>query len=146
MLRFNWNLLFIILLPFWISIHLMLRFNIFIRCHRGNDIHISIHLMLRFNLTFESMFYVYKEFQYILCYGSTRMEIQNHQLILNFNTSYVTVQPLCFWDKIKLLINFNTSYVTVQRCYTWCYQNLYKISIHLMLRFNVYTISVDYMA
>ena len=48
--------------------------------------------MLRFN-----KFNIYRrsrgiKFQYILCYGSTFLEVFLCDFVLNFNTSYVTVQ------------------------------------------------------
>ncbi len=75
-----------------ISIHPMLRFN------KAQDLNylliflISIHPMLRFN---------FKGIRY----GC---------LFINFNTSYVTVQPIWKFLKLLLVFNFNTSYVTVQ--------------------------------
>ena len=55
---------------------------------------ISIHPMLRFNYVLNGIDWKQRKFQYILCYGSTPTiklpKIKKH----NFNTSYVTVQPL----------------------------------------------------
>ena len=99
-----------------ISIHLMLRFN------RSNNricivyIFISIHLMLRFNSLKEAVEWLVYPFQYILCCGSTLNMLFSWILRVNFNTSYVAVQP--------------PPYVRVT--------NNSFISIHLMLRFNQY--------
>ena len=76
-------------------------------------------------------------FQYILCYGSTLVLTFLTGLFSNFNTSYVTVQPmsllasylhkkkfqyiLCYGStknikRVRIVFrNFNTSYVTVQQ-------------------------------
>ena len=99
-----------------ISIHLMLRFN------RSNNricivyIFISIHLMLRFNSLKEAVEWLVYPFQYILCCGSTLNMLFSWILRVNFNTSYVAVQP-----RVR-----NTPYL------------IKKISIHLMLRFNLH--------
>ena len=92
--------------------------------------------MLRFNFYQNLSYELTKQFQYILCYGSTItkfiLDIQKN----NFNTSYVTVQRLsipkgklfdilfqyilCYGSTKKKAFKkqcknyFNTSYVTVQ--------------------------------
>ena len=71
--------------------------------------------MLRFNIYQRSMVCLLQEFQYILCYGSTR-------------------KPAGIWKKQS---NFNTSYVTVQRFLIAIFRTEKVISIHLMLRFNL---------
>ena len=48
--------------------------------------------MLRFNLKQEADIWIINRFQYILCYGSTLQQGHNVGSILDFNTSYVTVQ------------------------------------------------------
>ena len=142
----------------FISIHLMLRFNIADSVCRICLIVISIHLMLRFNSVeqIKAMFLLKFQyilcygstrhvsacahaktlFQYILCYGSTGRQSDGTMIGTNFNTSYVTVQHrLLEWLGL-CLIYFNTSYVTVQPVYEVYYKGNYMISIHLMLRFN----------
>ena len=98
-----------------ISIHLMLRFNIPFKKMEGFFYGISIHLMLRFNNYKMLVLFGRQRFQYILCYGSTLILLECKISIGNFNTSYVTVQRK---SKNQLLI-------------------FRKISIHLMLRFNI---------
>ena len=70
--------------------------------------------MLRFNDLCTVKRHTEIEFQYILCYGSTR-------------------KPAGIWKKQS---NFNTSYVTVQRFLIAIFRTEKVISIHLMLRFN----------
>ena len=70
--------------------------------------------MLRFNFLKVCFIMWRGRFQYILCYGSTRPFIKCKFGIINFNTSYVTVQLLETWGK---------------SC-------VGRISIHPMLRFN----------
>ena len=53
-------------------------------------------------------------YPYILCYGSTIIRKFIFDLRNNFNTSYVTVQPLNILPKMMTKKYFNTSYVTVQ--------------------------------
>ncbi len=114
--------------------------------------------MLRFNIYQRSMVCLLQEFQYILCYGSTRKPAGIWKKQSNFNTSYVTVQQyegqgvkaddtrfqyiLCYgstyisdrWSASSR--NFNTSYVTVQQESPLVSGKSNQISIHLMLRFN----------
>ena len=59
---------------------------------------ISIHPMLRFNLSLTLTLHYVQWFQYILCYGSTSNKIFHFLFTKNFNTSYVTVQPLVLCD------------------------------------------------
>ena len=80
----------------------------------SKSINISIHLMLWFNPDFSKSYSVVLGFQYILCYGSTIPTFFITILIINFNTSYVMVQPHS-GAGVKLL---------------------HFISIHLMLWFN----------
>ena len=99
-----------------------------------------------------------KQFQYILCYGSTHTFSETPPPYPHFNTSYVTVQRNLnlYWKRKHQ--NFNTSYVTVQRrsqphrhTDTQDFNTSYvtvqreirrlsnlpkRISIHPMLRFN----------
>ena len=100
-----------------ISIHPMLRFNTSQGTSLNASSRISIHPMLRFNhhrnLTgylnpsnFNTSYVTVqhhcdthlkepKKFQYILCYGSTDVQMIVYFVYLNFNTSYVTVQHCC---------------------------------------------------
>ena len=94
--------------------------------------------MLRFNNGGDSFFFMSKEFQYILCYGSTSMDLSSYKStthisihlmlrfnkfysknprveIRDFNTSYVTVQRLIAPYGFTVCPYFNTSYVTVQQ-------------------------------
>ena len=141
MLRFNFHASIHFTTLFNISIHLMLRFNVCVRgmpkLFRTISIHlmlrfnfynnricivyifISIHLMLRFNSLKEAVEWLVYPFQYILCCGSTLNMLFSWILRVNFNTSYVAVQP-----RVR-----NTPYL------------IKKISIHLMLRFNIIGIS-----
>ena len=80
----------------------------------SKSINISIHPMLRFNETFLPDIYIPVEFQYILCYGSTKPKTSTLGLFCDFNTSYVTVQQLAPKLIRRAAKNFNTSYVTVQ--------------------------------
>ena len=75
-------------------------------------------------------------FQYILCYGSTDAVEVRKTAEKNFNTSYVTVQHFILCYYYAVIMNFNTSYVTVQRIQKKSINYVYRISIHLMLRFN----------
>ena len=79
----------------------------------------------------------HKEFQYILCYGSTPLRDCIYQDVNYFNTSYVTVQPpralrgfFGYRISIHLMLRFNA--VFFRPC-----EQLHEISIHLMLRFNL---------
>ena len=74
--------------------------------------------MLRFNLDTIRMQDLDRKFQYILCYGSTKEQ----ELVTNIPK------------------NFNTSYVTVQHALTIIRTYIFIISIHLMLRFNLFKI------
>ena len=97
---------------------------------------ISIHPMLRFNAVKEVLVESGLRFQYILCYGSTHTKFLSYLYLLNFNTSYVTVQqPAIKLSEIKKH-NFNTSYVTVQLKHLKQILCSCTISIHPMLRFN----------
>ena len=59
-----------------ISIHLMLWFNTFGAVNVININSISIHLMLWFNFLVIRVGTKLSEFQYILCYGSTSLNIE----------------------------------------------------------------------
>ena len=48
--------------------------------------------MLWFNGAIRSLEVTYKEFQYILCYGSTNVIKEIREKLEDFNTSYVMVQ------------------------------------------------------
>ena len=98
-----------------ISIHLMLWFNVIVKCPSSFQPKISIHLMLWFNTLTATFTNSLLTFQYILCCGSTPKK----QNLL-----------FCFW-------NFNTSYVVVQQIPNFLKHNLKRISIHLMLWFNL---------
>ena len=95
----------------------MLRFNVSNKHFAYNRFQISIHPMLRFNSFMRGLLRDLKEFQYILCYGSTRPFIKCKFGIINFNTSYVTVQLYLPTLLNQSHLNFNTSYVTVQQSY-----------------------------
>ena len=113
----------------------MLRFNFIQNFKNSIKWWISIHPMLRFNTGEIFSFDKTGTFQYILCYGSTKLWGCGIYTWLYFNTSYVTVQlPLPFYKKSTLgfqyilcygstlilnnigffIKDFNTSYVTVQ--------------------------------
>ena len=136
----------------------MLRFNFIQNFKNSIKWWISIHPMLRFNTGEIFSFDKTGTFQYILCYGSTKLWGCGIYTWLYFNTSYVTVQlPLPFYKKSTLgfqyilcygstlilnnigffIKDFNTSYVTVQPFWALCYAIKFKISIHPMLRFNL---------
>ena len=85
-----------------------------------------------------------KQFQYILCYGSTKVLDGNCYLVKYFNTSYVTVQPPFCLLNSSFLSNFNTSYVTVQRQRNKTCYFASGISIHPMLRFNLVFVFIYY--
>ena len=70
--------------------------------------------MLRFNKVMLLWYLYLIIFQYILCYGSTRISQVGLIFVRNFNTSYVTVQQTPISDALKIKRDFNTSYVTVQ--------------------------------
>ena len=55
----------------------------------------------------------------------------------NFNTSYVVVQRSDIRRIAERASHFNTSYVVVQQLKLKKIKNLYLISIHLMLWFNL---------
>ena len=63
--------------------------------------------------------------------------VQIGQKRLYFNTSYVTVQLAEHLSTNRIQPNFNTSYVTVQLKNKQFSLYFIKISIHLMLRFNL---------
>ena len=93
-------------------------------------------------------------FQYILCCGSTFFHKKSLQKLNYFNTSYVVVQHCLIQVLFSPNQNFNTSYVVVQPQLS-LYKSIFdKISIHLMLWFNLnifyfylpsYTISIHLM-
>ena len=123
---------------FRISIHLMLRFNFMCCCVWHQRILISIHLMLRFNIKSWIVWALFAEFQYILCYGSTR----GYEYVKRFWSIFQYI--LCYGStarcdlKARRRNNFNTSYVTVQHYRTYHKGQNTQISIHLMLRFNIF--------
>ena len=115
----------------------MLRFN-FAKRLQASGFDIFQYILCYGSTVLEIAKYSAKgKFQYILCYGSTIIRKFIFDLRNNFNTSYVTVQltHIVFYN-FKLNY-FNTSYVTVQR--NKAVLDLYNqiISIHLMLRFNL---------
>ena len=55
------------------------------------------------------------EFQYILCYYSTKIKKNFNRIFYNFNTSYVIIQPTYSKQKLYKKSYFNTSYVIIQR-------------------------------
>ena len=80
-----------------ISIHPMLRFNLYTSTMYKNMHNISIYPMLRFNRICHIRIVRLSKFQYILCYGSTSDYARLENNKKNFNTSYVTVQqPILF--------------------------------------------------
>ena len=98
-----------------ISIHPMLRFNAGLFGRFGCGGRISIHPMLRFNEIYQLCIFLYIVFQYILCYGSTSIQLFFLNRECDFNTSYVTVQQRIMVILVRISVNFNTSYVTVQQ-------------------------------
>ena len=119
-----------------ISIHPMLRFNrhkfVFLKslikfqyilCYGSTDFFMeNLEKVLRFQYILcygstQVKFGVIKKdmvFQYILCYGSTLISPPFKIIMVNFNTSYVTVQPNPHPIPNHPHQYFNTSYVTVQ--------------------------------
>ena len=109
----------------------MLRFNLNSVTKRYRINNISIHPMLRFNggcLYGDAVFI--DTFQYILCYGSTKvMELKGH-------SSYRFQYILCYGSTFMIIQShhsrkyFNTSYVTVQLhrfSYCGCYEGFQYI-------------------
>ena len=94
----------------------MLRFNNTRKIHLFLLKTISIHLMLRFNGFISNIRHSLFIFQYILCYGSTSKLYQHACRVYRFQ--YI----LCYGS-------------TVRAWQFW--QQEEKISIHLMLRFNL---------
>ena len=96
-----------------ISIHPMLRFIAFSGKYPLSVTSISIHPMLRFISTGKNGKNVHPVFQYIPCYGLSRMVRIIHLTEVHFNTSHVTVY-LCAWSVTRFFVaDFNTSHVTV---------------------------------
>ena len=94
--------------------------------------------MLRFNQMVLTVPNVCGEFQYILCYGSTAETVYDEVLVDGFqyilcygSTGYITMQD-------PSPTNFNTSYVTVQLLRSARGIQIIHISIHPMLRFNLF--------
>ena len=115
----------------------MLRFNkpivyIFV----GSAI-ISIHPMLRFNLYKSITCYTLRKFQYILCYGSTRQVFHTFytftlfQYILCYGSTRIGHSVLRFSKYISIhpMLRFNHEHVNAR-------PHAVQISIHPMLRFN----------
>ena len=77
---------------------------------------ISIHPMLRFNVYFKALNILTLAFQYILCYGSTEIA-----LFTSLISSIISIHPMLRFNYVSvtnnsfLAPNFNTSYVTVQQ-------------------------------
>ena len=67
-----------------ISIHLMLRFNVFLTTRKTIGYIISIHLMLRFNAVQSAKSAHGRIFQYILCYGSTELFVEDTECVSGF--------------------------------------------------------------
>ena len=92
--------------------------------------------MLRFNEKRKRKIQSYSEFQYILCYGSTRLRFTETDAYSVFQ--YI----LCYGSTMQMYLStmqggdFNTSYVTVQRFQHQKHYSSDYISIHPMLRFN----------
>ena len=158
MLWFNLNHISTNLLLWNISIHLMLWFNasrtwrwagrknfntsyVMVQ-HNGVDIEElvdSFQYILCYGSTSSDIFSKrsFKSFQYILCCGSTLVWSEHIQHNLNFNTSYVVVQP----------VSPSSSHVSPRFQYILCCGStnikyirpsiISKISIHLMLWFNI---------
>ena len=144
----------------------MLRFNNrtgIIICYAKE---ISIHLMLRFNCDVCSKLSGILEFQYILCYGSTRIlntprtPINIFQYILCygstlhkfvFTKSFMQFQYiLCYGSTVLEIAKYSAKgkfqYIL---CYGSTNKTLIKrayknISIHLMLRFNLLHLCILY--
>ena len=92
--------------------------------------------MLRFNKVMLLWYLYLIIFQYILCYGSTRISQVGLIFVRNFNTSYVTVQQTPISDALKIKRDFNTSYVTVQR-------TSFKLVIVVWFDFNTSYVTVQ---
>ena len=120
-----------------ISIHLMLRFNKFVFIADSDCSSISIHLMLRFNIPFKKMegFFYGISIHLMLRFNNYKMLVlfgrQRFQYILCYGS---TMEGFFFMLDENY---FNTSYVTVQLVSFARRKQLAEISIHLMLRFNV---------
>ena len=102
------------LISIFISIHLMLLFNINLVSLFFTILIISIHLMLLFN-----------------CFSNASSNadiIISIHLMLLFNDMWVLL--------VAPVLNFNTSNVTIQRLACWYRTTAQAISIHLMLLFN----------
>ena len=98
---------------------------------------ISIHLMLRFNSWASVWFCPWKKFQYILCYGSTLQgctalkRVTGFQYILCYGSTYCDNKTWIHSRiSIHLMLRFNVS----NKHFAY---NRSQISIHLMLRFNI---------
>ena len=95
----------------------MLRFNFIQNFKNSIKWWISIHPMLRFNTGEIFSFDKTGTFQYILCYGSTKLWGCGIYTWLYFNTSYVTVQlPLPFYKKSTLGFQYILCYGSTQFC------------------------------
>ena len=83
--------------------------------------HVNVHLQFQYILCCGStLWYSIKggdflAFQYILCCGSTFFCNEFGEENVDFNTSYVAVQPLLYTLSRISVSYFNTSYVAVQR-------------------------------
>ena len=98
---------------------------------------ISIHLMCRFKENEGIIRGSLTTFQYILCVGSSYLRSHIQQRILDFNTSYVSVQGDKILSTMCAFKNFNTSYVSVQVNILTISPLPLCISIHLMCRFKL---------
>ena len=129
--------------------------------------YISIHLMLRFIDIGQNSFQARKRFQYISCYGLSKLSIHQMDIRYDFNTSHVTVYRILGIGlrkfhiiSIHLMLRFIIQalsevpqdklfqYISCYGLsrYSFCwFRSLYKISIHLMLRFiSAFCIFVRY--
>ena len=122
-----------------ISIHLMLRFiNLWIlikwKRHYFNTSHVTVYLMgkkltKRLQRNFNT--------SHVTVYRAS--VLQSQTLYHDFNTSHVTVYLQYVIHAEEKHVNFNTSHVTVYRVsFLWGAWGT-GISIHLMLRFIVYS-------
>mgnify|MGYP006918913467 CR=1 FL=1 len=130
-------------------------------CGSAGFFRISIHPMLRFIIQNRNKQTLPDIFQYIPCYGLSGLTFLRMVMLINFNTSHVTVYQHSSYEKAtckvisihpmlrfiyRLNVNesvetdFNTSHVTVYPAALIGKTGFDSISIHPMLRFIVITI------
>ena len=104
--------------PFWsdgcnnfntshVTVYLWDILHPFSPCHHFNTSHVTVYQALR---GCESLV---PEFQYISCYGLSRLNARMQRICTNFNTSHVTVYPWKMSGRSRKRCYFNTSHVTV---------------------------------